>query len=305
MASETEPSGAAAQKLAELGLSLNPNIPYNVDSLFPKLSGRGAKGEIKQKHQLIQKAEPLIGQMLVQNEEILYVAKGIQFNQVELYFLSVWALMINQTVFVLTNLRLILIHSDTKGNPRHMIWQIYYNQVEKFKPSWTQMVTLKLKDGKQFTTGFQGTDRKQMPEILENALGAYAHYGFHPPATQSRENLCNKCLQIVPKDQYVCSNCQQQFWKPGQIALRSLMFPSWGDFLMGHTVLAIVELIGYVVSWMAFLAIMSWMVFRFGGPGAITMVVPLGVWLVILCFEHSIDAGLTYFIAKKGLTPRK
>ena len=149
-----------------------------------------------------------------------------------------------------------------------------------------------------------------MPEILENALGAYAQYGFDPPVTQSRENFCNKCLQIVPKDQYVCGNCQQQFWKPGQIALRSLMFPSWGDFLMGHTVLAIVELIGYVVSWMVFLWmvflwVVSPMVFRFGGPGAITMVFPLGVWLVILCFEHSIDAGLTYFIAKKGLTPRK
>ncbi|MFT5525338.1 MAG: hypothetical protein ACI9HK_003306 [Pirellulaceae bacterium] len=225
----TEPTtgAAAAAKLAELGLTLDPDILYDVDSMFPKLTGWGAKGQIKTKHKLLRMIEPFLSEILLKDEHVMYVSKGVQYSFIEQYFLGLWAALINQTVFVQTNTRLLLIHSDTYGRPKHTNWMIYYSQIEKFKPGWTGTVSLQLKDGKRFTfTGFQGTDKKQMPAIFEKAMETYREFGFDPQVTQSRENLCSKCNQVVPKGQYKCEQCGQQYWKPSQIALRSLVFPS-------------------------------------------------------------------------------
>ncbi len=94
------PAGEVAHKLAELGLHLNPQIFYNLDSMFPKLSGWGAKGEIKAKHKLVTNVEGFLARVLRPKEEVLYVAKGVQYKFSEQYFLGAWAALINQTVFV-------------------------------------------------------------------------------------------------------------------------------------------------------------------------------------------------------------
>jgi hypothetical protein len=38
--------------------------------------------------------------------------------------------------------------------------------------------------------------------------------------------------------------------------------------------------------------------------GVEDMLVMAGIFFALLAFEHLVDAGLTYFMAKKGLTPR-
>ncbi len=297
--SQATPS-AAAQRLAELRLQLDPQLPYNLDSMFPKLTGWGAKGDLKTKHKLIQQVEPLLRRLLRPGEEVLYVAKGVQTKFSEQYFLGYWATLINQTVFVLTNLRLIMLHSDTKGRPRHTYWLIYYNQIKKFKAGWTGQVALDLVDGTQLRfSGFRGTDRKQMPALFESALATYQQLGFNPQSTQSRENLCSHCLDVVPKAHYACGQCGQQFWKPSELALRSLIFPSWGDFLMGHTLVAVMEMLGYGFSWLILLVLIA---AALADPGEALIVAVVFVFFLIV--EHAVDAGLTYFIAKKGLTPK-
>jgi hypothetical protein len=292
-------ANTAAGRLAELGLQLDPAIPYRLESLFPKLSGWGSKGQIKKKHALLKRIEGRLKAMLQPGEEVLYVAKGVQYKFSEQYFLGVWAALINQTVFVLTNLRLLLIHSNTKGAPRHTYWTIYYSEIEKFKPSWTGQVSLVLKDRTKFNfTGFEKLDRKQMPEIFQQALASYQELGFAPQVTQSRENLCSYCYRIVPKDQYRCDACGGLFWTPAEVALRSLIFPSWGDFVTGHTSLAIVELIGYLFTWFIFVMLLL------AALAADGELIGALVFLVFILVEHVMDAVLTYFIARKGLAPR-
>ena len=81
----------AESRLTELGLSLDENINWNLPSIFPKIKGLGYKGKIKKKSKLIKQVEPILLQTLHDNEEVLYVAKGVQLKFWEQYFMGVWA----------------------------------------------------------------------------------------------------------------------------------------------------------------------------------------------------------------------
>lgn len=305
MAAETftaePPAVPTAQwRLEELGLALDPAIGYRVESLFPKVAGMGWKGAIKKKHGLIARVEPVLRQALAPNERVLYVAKGVQYSFAEQYFMGIWAQTINQTVFVLTNARLLMLRSNSKGTPKHTFWSIYYSQIEAFKPSWTGVVELRLRDGTKLKfTGFPKADRRAMPELFQQALESFRKHGFDPQVTQSMENLCSHCFGRVSKGEYVCERCGAEFWTPKAVALRSLVIPSWGDVCMKHYVLATVEMIGFVVAWSI-------------AAGAILSGLGNGEWIggvfvaaMVLVFTHGVDAALTYAIAKKGLHPRR
>lgn len=298
----TEPPITAADRLRELKLPLSTQINYNLDSIFPVLTGWFVTGQIKKKHKLILQAEATLSEVLRPGEEVLYVARGVQYSFWEQYFLGVWANLINQTVFVLTNARLLLFHTNTKGKPKDMYWMIYYSQILQFKTSWGALV-VKLKDGKTFKfAGFTGTDKKLMPKVFQSAAAFYQERGFDPPVSQSRENLCYYCYSVVPKGEKLCPKCGAEYWQPKEIAMRSLIFPSWGDFLMRHYLLATMELIGYLISW-AVVGTLAIGGFLKGDQEM--LLIGLGFLGVFLFFTHIPDAILTYYIASKGLNRRR
>lgn len=134
-----------------------------------------------------------------------------------------------------------------------------------------------------------------MPRIFQEALDNYRKLGFHPPVSQSRENLCSHCFQVIPKGRYVCRHCGSEFWTPKDLAIRSLIFPSWGDLCMKHYHFATVEMIGYATSW--FVAIQ-----QLTGPNPEEGLLFAGMIFVL---AHPVDAILTYLVAKKGLNPRR
>lgn len=283
-------------QLSKLRLSLDADIPYRLPTIFAKITGWGAKGEIKRRAKLIQQIEPTLKKMLMPKEEVLYVAKGTQSSTSEALFMGAyWATVMNQTVFVLTNLRILMLRSKSNGKPTHTFWVLYYSEIDQFQPTWTGTLKLKLKDGKKFTfTGFPKLDRKAMPTIFQDAIDNYRKLNFQPNVSQSRENLCSHCFQVVPKDRYVCRSCGSEFWTPRELALRSLIFPSWGDICMKHYQFATVELLGYVISWIVAISILT-------SPSPEEGFFLLGF---IFFIEHPVDAMLTYSVAKKGLNPR-
>ncbi len=296
---ETHP---VAQRLAEWNLSLDPSITYDLDKMFPKTEGWGVKGEVKRKVKLVQNVEPVFRRILLDGEQVLCVAKGVQYKFSEQYFMGIWANLINQTVFVLTNARLLMIRTNSKGKPKETFWMVAYSQIDKFEGSWTGTVKVKLRDGLKLTfTGFPKTDRKSMPQIFEEVLETYRQAGVDPQVTQSRENLCAYCFFRVPKDVYTCEQCQAEYWRPGEVAIRSLVFPSWGDFAMKHTSLAIIELLGYAVMWFIIAAV--WVAALSGGDDM--GIVGVAIFTAfLLAFSHVPDAALTYYVAKKGLHPK-
>lgn len=285
---------AAQNRLVELGLQFGfDKLPYRLDKMFPKLKGWGAKGDIKKKVKLIQQMEPILPDVLLPDEEIYYVSKGIQHSILEAVTIgALWSSMINQTVFVLTNVRLVMFHTNTKGKPKETCWQIYYSEIKQFKKSFTSSVLkLDLNDGTKLQfTGFSNLDKKTMPQLFEETLETFKELGFQPECTQSRENLCGRCYQIVPKSEYMCKPCGTEFWQPNEVAIRSLVIPSWGDFLLGHNVLACFETFGFMVSWLIAISLLS------NGEW--------GLALIVVAFAHGMDALVTYFIARKGLFPK-
>lgn len=294
-----EPSQAES-RLAELRIRLDPSIAYRFDKMFPRLQGWGAKGELKKKGKQIRLLEPTLHKILRPGEEILYVAKGVQQSAFEAMFMGLmWAALMNQTVFVLTNARIIIIRTDSSGKPKPTCWMIYYSEIRKFKRSWLGSLVLNLNDGRKLTFGgFTKTDGATMPAIFEEALQTYRERGFQPATTQSQENLCSRCYECVPKGEYQCEQCGQQFWSPGQVALRSAIFPSWGDFLMGHAGLACFELVGYIFTAIGLLIVIV---------AALQGVQPIEAVLfamMSLAVVHGFDAFITYFVARKGLHPK-
>jgi hypothetical protein len=290
------PAEAVTNRLNELNVVLDEEIHYRLESVFPKIDGWGSNGEIKRRVKLIRFVEPTLYQILLKGEEVLYVAKGVQYSLAENYLMgALWATMINQTVFVLTNARLLMMRTNGNGKPKETFWMIYYSEIEDFKAPWTGMIKLKLKDKKTFTfTGFPSIDRKTMPSIFQNAMNEYRRLNLSPKVSQSRENLCCHCFKVVPKGEYGCEQCGTEYWTPRELALRSLLFPSWGDICMKHYGLAFFELAGYFISWAYAIVLI-----REKHPGA---------WLVvawIFLIEHTVDALLTYSVANKGLNHRR
>lgn len=294
---ENSPREAVQRQLDKLRIALDDRIPYRLESVFAKTTGWGAAGEMKRRAKLLRLVEPTLRNMLLAKEEVLYVAKGVQYSFAESYFMgALWASMLNQTVFVLTNLRLLMLRSKSNGQPTHTFWAIYYSEIAEFKPTWTGVLQLKMQDGKKFTfTGFSKLDRQKMPPIFQEALTRYRELNFRPPVTQSRETLCSHCFQVVPKDRFECRHCGAEYWTPKELALRSLIFPSWGDICMKHYGMAAMEMIGYVISWgIALSALM-------GNDQAAGLAVAGFIFLL----EHPMDAVMTHVVAKKGLNPRR
>ncbi|QDT36463.1 hypothetical protein [Stratiformator vulcanicus] len=289
----------AEKRLNELRLSLSPEINYRLSTIFPKVEGFGWRGNFKAKHKLLKKVEPTLLDARIEGEEICYVAKGAQYSLLEQYFMGIWAAHVNQTVFVLTNARLLLMRCDAKGKPKKTFWMIYYSQIEQLKSSWNGVVVLKLKDGKKLKfTGFPKKDRQEMPRIFEELLETYRERNFDPEVTQSRENLCSACFTVVPLGEYDCERCGATFWPPKQLALRSLVFPSWGDWLMGHHLLGFFELIGMAMTWFIAVGLITVAINEADGGAAL-------VALFMIITLHGVDAALTYSLANKGLHPKR
>jgi len=293
------PVNSPAGRLQELKLSAPDGLACQLETVFPKREGWGWKKDFRARHKLLKATAPLLERCLHEGEEVLYIAKGSRYSLAEFYFLGVWASTINHTVIVLTNVRVLLFHTNGKGVPKQTHWMVYYSQIRKFSTTWLGMISLKLNDGRKLNfSGFNKVDRNNMPALIKSTIEKYRQLGFDPETSQSMENLCSRCLGQVSKYLYECDHCQTQFWTPRELALRSFIFPSWGDFLMGHTTLAMVELLGGFVTWGIMLVLLT----KFFITSDLSL---LFIGLSVFVIGNGVDAIMTSHLASKGLYPRR
>lgn len=280
-------------RLTELNLVLSPEINYRLETMFPQLEGWFVNGAIKKKYKLVQQVEPLLKEMLLDKEEVLFVSKGIQNSFIESFFMgALWAQTINHTVVVLTNLRLLCLRTNGKGKPKQTFWSIYYSQIKDLKSTIFGNSKIILKDGtKLIYKGFPKQDRKGMRNVFLEAYRLFEEKGFDPPVSQSRERLCGNCYEVVPRGDYDCDACQATFWRPSEIAIRSFVFPSWGDFVMKHYPVAIAEMFGFLFLLMLMAVAIAEGDFVFAG--------------VLFLLANGGDALVTSIIAAKGLHLKK
>lgn len=279
-------------KIREMIASLD-DLPYYYPQLFPRTSGWGAKGEIKRRIKLLKTIEPTVKNLLLTGEEVRFVTTGIFSSFLEQYFLGYIAYLINRTVFVFTNYRIVMMNSNSRHVPLQMKWHIPYDQIVKFKAGGfiSAATVFKLKDKKKYVFAkMPKADRKLLREFVTGMMERADTEDFHLPHFQGRDNLCPNCLQPVPPKTYDCEKCSEEFIKPSKPALMSLCLPCLGNFYLGHWLIGIFELVGYIV--VGFVLIVMW---QEDGVAAIPII------LVVLAAEHGFDALMTYHIAKKGL----
>ncbi len=276
-------------RLTELNLVLSPEINYRLETMFPQLEGWFVNGAIKKKCKLVQQVEPLLKEMLLEKEEVLFVSKGIQNSFIESMFMGAfWAQTINHTVVVLTNVRLLCLRTNGKGKPKQTFWSIYYSQIKDLKNSIFGNAKIILKDRTTLIySGFPKQDRKAMRSVFLEAYQLFEEKGFDPPVSQSRERLCGNCYEVVPKGDYDCDACKSTFWRPSEIAIRSFVFPSWGDFVMKHYPVAIAEMFGFGILLMVMIGAINRGDYIFAG--------------VLFLLANGGDALATSIIAAKGL----
>ncbi|WP_339736287.1 hypothetical protein [uncultured Gimesia sp.] len=269
-------------KLNELNLHLSPEINYRVETVFPRIEGMFLNREIRKKFQLVQRIEPVLRELLLEHEQVQVVSKGKE--------------KLLHTAMVFTNYRIVCFRMNSKGEPKQAFSFLYYTQIDSLKTtnSWSSRddLTIALKDGGKLTVStILKTEREAMLTAFQNAQKVLTEQGFDPSVSQSRENLCGNCLQVVPKDQYQCAACGATFWKPREIVSRYFLFPPWGGFVMKLYLMAAIHL-AYLILIMILISI-SLMRSDYGFPLMIIMVV-------------YIKAAMNmWFIANNGLYQKK
>nr|MCH9655050.1 hypothetical protein [Planctomycetota bacterium] len=178
-------------KLSQLGLVLSPEINYRLEMMFPRLDGMFLDRKIRKQFQQVKEIEPLLKEMLLENEQVLFVTKGkIEYHE---------------SIVVLTNLRMLRIPINNKGVPHQPFWFIYYTQVINLKKIDSLIPGIRLKDsGKVRFHRFQDKDRKMISSVSLNAAKLLEDKGIDPPVSQSKENMCSHCFEVVAKHEFEC-----------------------------------------------------------------------------------------------------
>ena len=270
----------------------------NLEAIFADRKGMGIKRYNKKRIEYLQKAGPLLNKMLWEGEVIEDVARGVRVSTLEQFFAGgVWTRYINFTTMILTNFRLLLINTDSKGRPKDMLYhQIRFNAFKKISKGSFGFLKFKFADGK--TMSFRevnGRDKKRLKERLEARIGEPTAAPVPGPIDQipGCDNLCTTCYQPVPQGVYTCENCGTEFRTPEQAALRSLILPGLGDLYLRHHTLAVFEILGS-------LAVYSFLIISTIMEGNVAALIPVVIFIALI---NGLDAIVTYFIAKKGLIP--
>lgn len=236
-----------AAKLTELKLELSPAISYRLETLFPQLEGWFVNRRLRKKFQQIQKLEPLLADLLLEHEEVQLVLHGNQGTLADIILTgSLWIGTTSCTALVFTNLRLYCIRTDDQDTPQKTFWSIYYSQIHNLQLTLFGSARFSLKDGRRLLfSGVIKEDLDRMQATVQENCDRFRNTGFDPAVTQSREQLCGHCFDVIPPGLYDCESCGATYWTPSEVGIRSFLFPSWGDFVMKHEVLAFMELIGF------------------------------------------------------------
>ena len=286
--------GIKDERTRELIAGLKP-LRYYYPQLFPKIEGWGAKGQVKRRVLLIQAIEPLLPRLLQEGEEIRFVTRGIYSDFAEQFFMGWASLLINRTVFVFTNYRILMLNCDSKDRPLHMKWHVPYDKIRKFtsRSFLSSAMVFKLKDGKKLVFSHTpGHDRQPLRAFVEEMIRCCEQENFHLPSHQSRDNLCPNCFAPVPAKQFRCDRCKEEFIHYTKPALMSLCLPCLGDFYMGHFGIGTMELLGYGIAWAGF-----GMMLAEEGLSVLPIALPS------IAVVHVIDALMTRHVALKGLVP--
>jgi len=256
-----------------------------------------SKSLSKKKFKLLRSFDALLSGMLAENEMVYYISFGVKSSFFEQFFLGWVMYYLNRQAFIFTTKRILLIQFKGKYKPWDLIAQIPYQNVKKVKQTLFGNVKFYFASGEtSFFIGMPKLDRKNIINITNTVR---EKTGGVSGSTGASENLCPYCFRVVSGFPKSCEKCGKPFKSSKKAGLLSLLFPGLGDFYLGHTKFAVLEISGAALAWISLFAPTG----KTDQPLTVPFIVTSA--LVLFVIMHGLDFVVTSKIAKKGIYPVK
>jgi hypothetical protein len=265
-------------------------LPASVAVRFAEMFPGTRKGRIRRRDrkraEMLRKVEPVLQRALGPTEVVRFATNGVR--QLMWWLLTAGSMnpFANRTTLVLTDKRVLLIHTDWKQRPRMFANQL---PLDRIRDTGGRNSYIFIRTGKEQLM-FHGVKRSEAGHV-RNLLESTA------TKKGGWQNLCPRCFVAIESAPPSCEKCGEEFKSPKKAALRSLIFPGLGDFYLGYRKYALLEIGGVAVLWALFLSTLVPAVNAKGPEGALVA----GPLLALLLLVHIGDAFLTRAKASTGL----
>ena len=281
------PDGGHAQ--AELKPLLPTSIAVRFNEMFPSLGARGVRRRDRKRAELLRDAEPVLRRALEPLEVVRFVTSGARQLAWGLVTAGSMNPFTNRTTFILTDKRILLIHTNARGRPR-----LFANQLplERIDAATGRRSYIFIRSGREQLM-FHGTKRGEAKYLRRLLDSAEAEPG-------GWQNLCPKCFLAFDDAPAACTRCGERFKSPKKAAFRSLLFPGLGDLYLGYRGYALVQIAGASLLWALFVTVLVPAV-RERGFSGLLIALPVFAFAALV---HGGDAILTRAKARTGLHSR-
>jgi hypothetical protein len=281
------PTGGQPEE--ELKALLPASIAVRFEEMFPDVRRGRIKRRDRKRAEMLRKAEPVLQRALNPMEVVRFTTNGVR--QLTWWLLTAGSMnpFANRTTLVLTDRRVLLIHTDSKQQPRMFANQL---PLERIRSTSGRNSYIFIRSGREqlMFHGVKRSEARQLKGLLEATATKKGGW----------QNLCPRCFTATDDAPLSCEKCGEEFKSPKKAALRSLLFPGLGDFYLGYRKYAMLEIMGAGLLWALFVSTLVPTVMAKGLEGAIVA----GPLLALLAIIHTGDALLTRAKAKTGLHSR-
>lgn len=270
----------------ELKALLPASIAVRFDEMFPDTRKGRIRRRDRKRAELLRKVEPVLQRALAPTEVVRFATNGVR--QLMWWLLTAGSMnpFANRTTLVLTDKRVLLIHTDWKNRPRMFANQL---PLDRIRATSGRNSYIFIRTGREqlMFHGVKRSEARHLRGLLESTASKKGGW----------QNLCPRCFASTDTAPPCCEECGEVFKSPKKAALRSLVFPGLGDFYLGYRKYATLEILGAAILWAIFLSTLVPAVQAKGPRGAL-VALPI---FALVAVVHVCDALLTRAKARTGL----
>lgn len=269
------------------------------DLLYTDAKGRANDRVRNKADALLDKWRASLPGILEPNETVFYIVRNCQapVSPLEQLFLGIYAYSITSTTIVLTNLRLIHLGTNGRGNWRRTLKSVRWPDLAEAKvKGWlSRVVDLKYANGKKDRYWrVQGKDGKKVKAILAAVMPASRS---EAATAQGMISQCPDCRVTLTPQVYRCNSCGLVFKDEKTLLKRTLLIPGGGYLYSGFTVLGVLSLFFEGLLFIEFVlyALMAAGVLRPGRmqdgqhPDQEALWFTAGIFLLIIGFQKALE----------------
>ncbi len=267
-------------------------LPYVYREIFSDANWR-QRSLSKKRLKLLKRIDPVLRNILWENERVLFVTRGVMAGFFEWYFLG-WALyFLARRAIVVTDRRIVLLQINSRGTPGELVSQIDETAIAEVRSTLLGYTRVAFRNGaRAMFTGVPRPDRRRLSDLTAQLSSAPAPMKSLRGAV---EHLCPHCFVAVAQWPRKCPECAGEFKSATKAGLLSLILPGAGDLYLGHKGFAAFELFIAAVTWLGLIA--------FASDPTIGPAQFVGIVVATVLFVHGLDALTTRFVGRKGLHP--